>query len=127
MKVNLKATNIDLTQALKDFVEKKISGLDKFISHPDGGIQAWVEIGMTTKGQQSGDIYRAEIQITVPHVDKGVRVESTSTDLYAAIEEARDEMKVELRRIKDKKISLARQGSRAIKNALKFFMGNNSS
>ncbi|MBU3926089.1 ribosome-associated translation inhibitor RaiA [Patescibacteria group bacterium] len=127
MKVNIKATNIKLTPALKTLIEHKIGNLDKFISHPDGGIQAWVEVGMTTKGQQSGEIYRAEIQITIPHVDKGVRVESTSTDLYAAIEQAKDEMKVELRRLKDKKISLSRYGARIIKDTLKFFKRENSS
>lgn len=116
-----------LTPALKTFVEQKIGTLGKFISHPDGGIQAWVEIGLTTKGQKSGDIYRAEVQIPVPHIDKGVRVEARHTDLYTAIENAKDLMKIELQKTKDKKISLARSGARIIKNTLKFFRSDNSS
>lgn len=126
MKVNIKATNTALTLALKTFVEQKIGALDKFISHSDGGIQAWVEIGLTTKGQKSGDIYRAEIQIPVPHIEKSVRAEARHTDLYTAIENARDLMKMELQKTKDKKISLARRGARIIKNTLKFFRNNNS-
>lgn len=116
-----------LTPALKTFVEQKIGSLDKFISHPDGGIQCWVEIGLTTKGQKSGDIYRAEIQISVPHIEKAVRTETRHTDLYTAIESAKDLMKMELQKTKDKKISLARSGARIIKNALRFFRSDNSS
>ncbi len=121
MKVNIKATNMALTPALKTFVEQKIGTLGKFISHPDGGIQAWVEIGLTTKGQKSGDIYRAEIQIPIPHFDRSVRVEARHTDLYTAIENARDLMKMELQKTKDKKISLSRRGARILKDTLRFF------
>ncbi len=110
-----------LTPALKTFVEQKIGTLGKFISHPDGGIQAWVEIGLTTKGQKSGDIYRAEIQIPIPHFDRSVRVEARHTDLYTAIENARDLMKMELQKTKDKKISLSRRGARILKDTLRFF------
>lgn len=122
-----------LTPALKTFVEQKISTLDKFISHPDGGIQvmptgrqAWVEIGLTTKGQKSGDIYRAEVQISVPHIEKGVRVEARHIDLYTAIESAKDLMKMELQKTKDKKISLSRRGARILKDTLRFFTGSSS-
>ena len=120
MRVNIKATNMVLTSALKNFIVQKISNLDKFISHSDAGIQAWVEIGLTTKGQKSGDIYRAEIQIPVPHFDRTVRVEARHTDLYTAIENAKDLMKMELQKTKDKKISLSRRGARLLKNILKY-------
>jgi ribosomal subunit interface protein len=120
MNINIKATNMELTPAIKDFIEKKIKGLEKFIGHPDGGIYATVEVGMTTRHHQSGNIFRAEIQIDVPHLMKGARAESLHADLYTAIEDAKDLMKLELSKGKEKKISLARRGARAFKRFIPF-------
>lgn len=119
MKVNIKATDIKLTPDIKNFIEKKIESLRKFISHPDGSIQAWVEISRITRHHRTGDIYRAEIQITVPHIKKGIRAESTHSDLYTAIEDARSEIKKEIQKLKEKKISLVRWGARIFKDLIK--------
>ncbi|MEW5907594.1 MAG: ribosome-associated translation inhibitor RaiA [Patescibacteria group bacterium] len=118
MRVNIKATGIKLTPALTDFIERKIGSLDKFISH-DGGVQVWAEVGVTTQHHKSGKIFRAEIQIPLPHIKDGLRVETTNIDLYTAVEDARDEIKNELQKIKEKKISLTRRGARIFKNLTK--------
>jgi ribosomal subunit interface protein len=115
MQINIKATNIELTPAIKDFTEKKISGLGKFLGRDDEAVKAFVEVGTTTRHHHSGDIFRAEIQISTPHMEKGMRTEAVDDDLYTAIEKAKDEMKLELVKIKDKKISLVRRGARAFK------------
>jgi len=127
MKINLKATNFELTPAIREYVEEKIGGLEKFIHGPDPGlpagrqaVQAWVEIGLTTRHHQKGDIYRAEIQIRLPRVENGIRTESEQEDLYAAIDDARNEMKLELLKVKGKKRSLALRGARLFKKIVPF-------
>lgn len=120
MQINIKATNIELTPAIRDFTEKKVGGLEKFIGRADGAIKAYVEVGMTTRHHSAGNIFRAEIQITVPHIEKGIRIEAVDDDLYTAIEKAKDEMKLELAKLKDKKISLVRRGARALKEFIRF-------
>jgi len=120
MKINLKATNFELTPAIREYVEEKIGGLDKFIRNPDSSVQAWVEIGLTTRHHQKGDIYRAEIQIRLPRVENGIRTESERETLYAAIDDARDEMKRELLKIKGRKRSLALRGARLFKKIIPF-------
>lgn len=118
--INIKGTEIELTPAIKDYIQKKVGSLDKFIAEhekPDTKTQVWVEVGVSTKHHQTGNIFRAEIQIDIPHFKggKGIRAESEREDLYVAIDEARDEIQEELCRINDKKISLVRRGARKFK------------
>ena len=111
---------MELTQAIRDFTEKKVGGLGKFIGRDDDAIKVFVEVGTTTHHHHSGDIFRAEIQISAPHLEKGIRTEAVDDDLYTAIEKAKDEMKLELTKIKDKKISLMKRGARAFRKFIPF-------
>ena len=120
MKIHIKATNFELTPAIKSYIEEKVGGLEKFIHDSDSSIQAWVEVGLTTKHHQKGDIYRAEIQISLPHIVNGVRVESEQEGLYAAIDEARDEMKRELIKVKEREKTLIKRGARLFKKIISF-------
>lgn len=121
MNINLKATNFELTPAIKEYAEKKVNGLEKFIRMTDESVQAWVEVGKTTNHHNKGEIFRAEIQIHIPHCGRGVRAESSCETLNEAIDSAHDKIKLELEKIKDKKISLARRGARAIRKIIPFF------
>ena len=120
MNINLKATNFELTPAIREYAEKRVNGLEKFIKMNDESVQAWVEVGRTTAHHLKGDIYRAEIQIHISHYGKGVRAEATSETLNEAIDGAHDKIKLELEKVKDRKISLIRKGARAIKNLIPF-------
>lgn len=120
MNINLKATNFELTPAIRDYVDKRINGLEKFIHNMDESVQAWVEIGRTTKHHNKGDIYRAEIQIHIPHYGKGARAEATHETLNEAIDDAHDEIKLELEKIKDRKVSFVRRGTRFLKKFIPF-------
>jgi len=120
MQINIKATNFELTPDIKEYIDEKVGGLVKFIHHPDASVQAWVEVGLTTRHHQKGDIYRAEIQIRLPHIEKGVRVESEQEGLYAAIDDARDEMKRELIRVKEREMTLVKRGARLFKKIISF-------
>ena len=51
-----------------------------------------------------------------PHYGKGVRAEATCETLNEAIDGAHDKIKLELEKVKDRKISLVRKAPRAIKN-----------
>ena len=120
MNINLKATNFELTPAIREYAEKKVNGLEKFIHRTDESVQAWVEVGRTTSHHLKGGVYRAEIQIHIPHYGKGVRAESVGETLNEAIDGAHDKIKLELEKVKDRKISLIRKGARAIKKLVPF-------
>lgn len=120
MKIDIKATNIELTPTIQDYVNKRVGSLEKFIRPEDTGAQAWVEIGKTTMGQRKGDVFRAEIQFRLTVQDGDMRTEAEETDLYAAIDIARDDMKRVLSRAKDKRKSLIKRGARIIKKLVSF-------
>lgn len=80
MKITIKATNTELTDALRDYAEEKINALEKYIPRVK---HAKVELEVD-KRHQSGDIYRCEVMIFVPR--ELLRAEERASDMYAAID-----------------------------------------
>ena len=81
---------MELTDAIRIFVEEKLFALEKFCEGYSPCDIA-VEVGKTTNGQHKGDIWKAEYMLTIPgHM---FRVERITDDLYAAIDLAKDELK----------------------------------
>ena len=121
MNINIKTTNIELTPAISDYINKKVSSLEKFVGSvkEDAEVQAWVEVGMTTKHHEQGNIFRTEIQIRLPH--SSVRSEAEGEDLYASIDKVRDEIQRELKKVHGKQITKFREGARKIKNTITGF------
>ncbi len=92
---NIKATNIELTPAIQEYVEEKLAYLDELLSD-DSSIMANVEVGKTTPHHQKGDVMRCEVNLQVP--GRLLRVEKTEKDLYKAIDKVKDHL---ARQIKD--------------------------
>ena len=119
LKLNIKATDLKLEQVIYDYIGEKIGGLDKFLGNVDPSVcQAWVEIGLTTKHHQTGDIYRAEVRIRLP--GRNARAEAIGQDLFSVIDAVKDELQEGLKKYKQKREALYRRGSRAVKRMLKF-------
>lgn len=110
MKVNIKATNLSLTPAIEKAIEEKIANLDKFIPHIDTSVEAWAEVGITSRHHQKGEIYRAEVDIRLPH--KVLRSEAEAKNLYQAINIVKDELQRELKKYKEKYQALGKRGGR---------------
>lgn len=121
MKINIKATNIDLTTSLDDYINKKLSALLKFIKEDEASI--YVEIGKTTNHHKQGDIFRAEFNVEVPS-DKFYTF-SEKEDLYSAIDDAKDEISRQIISKKNKKQTLFKRGSSRVKRILKGISDHN--
>jgi putative sigma-54 modulation protein len=118
MKINLKATGIELTPAIASYAEKKAGALEKFFRGSLDAV-AYVEVGKSSRHHKSGDIYRAEIRVAGQGLDHYAAAEQD--DLYAAIDVVKDEIIQELKRAKGKRFALARRGGQAVKDMLKGF------
>ena len=81
----IKATGIELTDAIKNAVEKELAALDERIARWGDAVSADVEVGKTTNHHHKGEIFRAEANLHIP--GKTLRAEETAEDLYAAIKE----------------------------------------
>ncbi len=95
MQIKITGKNIDLTEAIKDYVEKKISGLDKFY---DQILRANVVIGKESQHHLKGEIFICEIKLEVP--DNDLFVSKNEKDLYKAIDKVRDHLEAELKKHK---------------------------
>jgi putative sigma-54 modulation protein len=123
MKTNVKATNITLTPAITDYIDKRIDILNKYFRE-DEEVLVNVEVGKSTQHHKSGDVFRAEIQVDA---DQGVFYAAIETeDLYSSIDQAKDQMARELSSDKKKSQSLLRRGGAKIKNILKGIWRKNS-
>jgi len=119
MKINIKTTNMEGTVALSSYVEEKLQGVEKFaLPHENEKLNAEVEIGKINNHHQSGDVFRAEVNICVR--GKNFRATSEKSDLYVAIDDMRDGLVRELTSHKDKTHTLFRRGAGAIKHMLRF-------
>lgn len=108
MKTQIKASNVELTEALKDYIQKKMDHLDRFANHKNA--TAYVEIEKTTNHHKKGEVFRAEVNVELG--GDVVRVEKTTPDLYKSIDKIKDEMEVQLANKKDKAVSLRRRETR---------------
>lgn len=89
MKINLKATKFEITEAIRDYVQEKMDMLDKYLGSTNV-INCDVEVEKMIGGQNKGDIFRAEVNLEVPH--ELLRVEKTASDLYKAIDKVKDHL-----------------------------------
>jgi len=108
MKIIIKTTQIKLTPALKEYIEKKIGSLGRFIKKFDikEEIEVFVEISKTTKHHKSGEIFYAEATMRLPK--KILRVEDNHTDLRAAIDTVKDVLKQNIQKYKETFIEKSR-------------------
>lgn len=95
----INGTNLELTEAIKDYVESRLMKLEKFSSGLEP-CDCAADVGKTTTGQQKGRIFRAEFNLTVPGTL--LRAEETEEDLYAAIDRAADRLARQLKEYKEK-------------------------
>lgn len=119
MNINIKAITLELTPDIKEYAERKIQALDKFLKRLDekGAINVRMEIVRTTEHHQKGDIYCAQAIIDLP---KGIlRAQATSSDIRSAIDEMHLGLKREVEKYSDIKETKFRRGLRKIKNILR--------
>ena len=118
MITNLKSSNIELTAEIRDYLDHRLEGLQKFLPKESDSSIANIELGRITK-HQTGDIFRVEINILVGN--RVFHAVSERPDLYAAIDNLKDEISRELGSYKEKRLSLLKRGGQKIKNLIRGF------
>ena len=110
MEINIKYTEIEPSEAIKTYVNKKISSLEKLVKgierhKPENEevVQAWVEVGKTTRHHKEGKVWYAECQMRFP--GQSFRATSTNYEMNQAIDEMTCKMEELIREYKDKQES----------------------
>ena len=103
---------------MEDYVSKKISSLSKFLKGQEE-VLAEVELAKTTGHHKSGEIFKAEINVT--YMGQQFYVVAEKDDLYAAVDEARDEIERSIVSKRKKYLTVFRRGAGKIKNLIRRF------
>jgi putative sigma-54 modulation protein len=109
MNIAIKATHIELTEAIKQYAEDKVGALEKYMA----AMQAHIELERDRK-HHSGEVFRAEVMLTAG--GKQIRADAVAEDLYAAIDLVIPKLKEQITKFKDKKDTLMKRGARSAKH-----------
>ncbi|MFK4318839.1 putative sigma-54 modulation protein [Bacillus sp. RC145] len=91
MKFNIRGENIEVTPALKEYVEKKLRKLERYFD-------TFPEIKVNLKVYSD----KQRIEVTIPFTDLLLRAEETNSDMYAAIDLVVDKIERQIRKHKTK-------------------------
>jgi len=97
MVINIRAVHIELTQAIREYVEEKMNSLSKY---DDGILLIDVDLGKDTNHHQKGDVFSCSAKVEV--TGDLIVVEKTTETLYKAIDKVRDHLREMLAERKDK-------------------------
>lgn len=106
--INITARNFELTKALNEYVNKRLSKITKY-TEDDQDID--VVMNVNTYGQK--------IEVSLVHNGNFVKAESIDEDLYTATDLVTDKITKQLRRITDKESSIKKKSVRYLDNLSK--------
>ena len=120
MRVNFQAKNIEITEAIHDYAEKRVTNLGKLLSEieeRDGEVIVLFSVSKTTHHHKGGEVFHADCSINI----KGKKFYSSVVrqDLYEAIDEVKENLFREISRNKDKKQTLFKRGASSVKKMMK--------
>ena len=126
MQINLQGKNIELTPAIKDYVLKRATNLEKLISGIEksgGEVTATFEVEKSTNHHKSGVVFHANGLVNV----KGEKFYSSADeeDLYAAIDSIKESLFREITKNKDRRQTLFKRGATSVKKMMKGLSNRN--
>lgn len=122
MNIKIRSKNFELTPAIEEYINRKLSPLEKFLGGSEN-ILCEVEIGKTTEHHKSGDIFRTEVNLTEGNEARQFYAVAEKSDLYASIDEVRDQAEREIVSNKTKKETVLRRSAVKLKNIIKGLTG----
>lgn len=98
--ISLKGTNLEITDAIRSYVEEKVAALTKICGNFDPSDELRVEVGKVTQHHAKGPFFRAEMLLHLP--GKDLMAVEEAEDLYEAIDLVKDQMRRQLSEYKEK-------------------------
>lgn len=115
LKFNIRGENVDLTDAIRNYVTKRISKLEKFL---EDNVEATAHVNLKVYPNRT---YKVEVTIPLPYLT--LRAEETSNDMYASIDLVTDKLERQIRKYKTRINRKSRE--KGLKN-LEFVPGDDS-
>ncbi len=100
MKFHIRGKNVEVTNALRDYAERKVGRLEKFFESP---ISSDVHVTLSVLKN------RHTVEVTIPIPGGLLRAEERSTDMYASIDLVIDKLERQIRKHKTRVNRKAKQ------------------
>lgn len=104
MQFVIKGKNIQLTQSLKDYAEKKLASIKKYFDHI-------IEVDVTLSVRDSKDVTKSklcEVTVWAKSIGTPIHAQKSSEDLYASIDMVAEKIERQVKKFKEKKTSRRR-------------------
>lgn len=113
MRIIIEAIRIEVTPALKTFIDRKLEPLGKFVKkfEKEDEAEFFLEISRTTKHHHKGLVFRAEANLKIGGTM--LRAEANAENARTAIDALKDELKQEVLRFKEKITAKTRRDHRS--------------
>lgn len=108
MNYTIKASKIKLTPEIREYLDKKMNMLDKYLGKIQP-IACRVEVGLLVGGQKNGDIYRTEAILELPHVV--LVIEKHSDELTKSIDKVKEQLSRSITKYREKVIERRRKAA----------------
>jgi putative sigma-54 modulation protein len=93
MNINIRGENLEVTGALREYVEKKINRLERYLDIPSAS-----DAHVTLRVQKD----RHNVEVTIPLRGAVLRAEEKNPDMYASIDLVVDKLEGQIRKHKTK-------------------------
>lgn len=103
----LKVSNFVRTDAIENYLTKKLGVLDRYLVSVPLPHEAHVEIGKETQHRKKGPHFKCEINLTLPK--HTLRAEALAVSLYAAIDIAVAELKRQIVKFKERPVAVRKR------------------
>lgn len=112
MNINFRGKDVELTQDLKDFTEKKIVALGKLLGN--GEINAHVDFSMDSNHHVNGDHYKVSVEVVGP----GFRyfTEQVAKDHKTAVNQVKEELQKQINAKKGSDLSKRRDAAKTVRS-----------
>ena len=94
LKFNIRGENVEVTDAIRDYVVKRISKLQKFF---EDSVKATAHVNLKVYSNRT---YKVEVTIPLPYLT--LRAEETSNDMYGSVDLVTDKLERQIRKYKTK-------------------------
>jgi len=118
MRINIKGTNIELTDELRAHIMEKFSALERFFPDLEAdSIITEIEVGKPSQHHRKGDVYRCGVTMEIEGTV--LTAEETRGTPHEAIDLVREEIERQIRKLKakqrDRFLRRARKAARGMK------------
>ncbi len=103
MEIQVFARNLEITPRLREYVEKKVSKLDRYLDIDEARVDLAVE-------NTRSNAHRQVAQLTVRTRGTILRAEERASDMFTAVDTALDKMKRQISRYKSRRQDRRRRG-----------------